>query len=143
MRPGALPPGVLDDGRRITMLTQYRHAIGGWLREVPAGCRNEGESPVQCAQRELREEAALTARQWDHLGSIVTIPSFCDEKIDLFLARQLSASAGQLDYDEVIKVKCVNFEEALAMIASDEIIDAKTIAALHHTARFLNDSKPR
>ena len=92
--PGASAVVALDDDNRIAMLTQYRHAIGGWLREVPAGCRNGTESALECAQRELREEAGLSAQQWDHLGSIVTIPSFCDEKIELFLARKLGPSAG-------------------------------------------------
>lgn len=140
--PGASAIVALDEDGRIAMLTQYRHAIGGWLRELPAGCRNEGESSLECAQRELREEAALSAKRWDHLGSIVTIPSFCDEKIDLFLARDLSLSTSQLDFDEVMKVEQIDLEQALAMIASGEIIDAKTIAALHRACAFLkNDSK--
>jgi ADP-ribose diphosphatase len=140
--PGASAIVALDSDGRIAMLRQYRHAIGGWLREVPAGCRNGHESPLECAQRELREEAALSAQLWDHLGSIVTIPSFCDEKIDLFLARNLSPSTSQLDYDEVMKVEQVDFKEALAMVTSGEIIDAKTIAALHHTDAFLRSGRP-
>ncbi|MBV8359006.1 MAG: NUDIX hydrolase [Deltaproteobacteria bacterium] len=141
--PGASAVVALDDDGWIAMLTQYRHAIGGWLREVPAGCRNGGESPLECAQRELREEAGLTARQWDHLGSIVTIPSFCDERIELFLARDLSPSTSQLDFDEVIKVERINIEQALAMVAAGEIIDAKTIAALHHVRVFLKSTGER
>lgn len=135
--PGASAIVALDDDGQIAMVRQYRHAIGGWLREVPAGCRNGAESPLECAQRELREEAAFSAARWDHLGSIVTIPSFCDEKIDLFLARQLSPCTSQLDFDEVIKVEHVDFEQALAMIAAGQIIDAKTIAALYHADAFL------
>jgi ADP-ribose pyrophosphatase len=135
--PGASAVVALDDHCRIAMLTQYRHAIGGWLFEVPAGCRNRGESALECAQRELREEAGLNARQWDHLGAIVTIPSFCDERIELFLARNLSASPSQPDFDEVIKVEQVNLEQALAMVAEGAIIDAKTIVALHHARAFL------
>ncbi len=138
--PGASAVVALDSAGRIAMLTQYRHAIGGWLREVPAGCRNGEESPLECAQRELREEAAFSAEQWDHLGSIVTIPSFCDERIDLFLARGLSPCPGELDFDEVMKVEQIDFEQALAMIASGEIIDAKTIVALHHAGAFLRHS---
>jgi ADP-ribose pyrophosphatase len=141
--PGASAIVALDDDGGIAMLTQYRHAIGGWLREVPAGCRNQGESPLECAQRELSEEAGLSAARWDYLGSIVTIPSFCDEKIELFLARQLAPSPTQLDFDEVIKVERVNFERAIAMIASGEIIDAKTIAALHHARAFLKMTSER
>lgn len=141
--PGASAIVALDDNHRIAMVTQYRHALGGWLREVPAGCRSGAESALECAQRELREEAALSAGRWDHLGSIVTIPSFCDEKIELFLARQLSPSVSQLDFDEVITVERINFEQALAMIAAGEIIDAKTIAALHHAHAFLRSASAR
>ena len=89
----------------IAMLHQYRHAIGGYLWEIPAGCRNAGETPLQCAHRELAEEAGLSARRWDHLGTIVTIPSFCDERIDLYLARDLDVATGTLDVDEVIRVR--------------------------------------
>src|SRR6266851_1758731 len=118
--PGASAVVALDDDGQIAMLTQYRHAIGGWLHEVPAGCRNGAESPLECAQRELREEAGLSARRWDHLGSIVTIPSFCDERIELFLARGLSPAEGQLDIDEVIKVERIMLEEALTMVTAGE-----------------------
>jgi ADP-ribose pyrophosphatase len=138
--PGASAIVALDDDGRIAMLTQYRHAIGGWLREVPAGCRNGAESPLECAQRELREEAGLSAQRWDHLGAIVTIPSFCDERIDLFLARDLSPSTAQLDFDEVIMLDRIDLEQALGMVAAGEIIDAKTIAALHHAHSFLKSA---
>jgi ADP-ribose pyrophosphatase len=140
--PGASAIVALDDDDRVAMLTQYRHAIGGWLREVPAGCRSGTESALECAQRELREEAGLSARQWDHLGSIVTVPSFCDEKIELFLARKLAPSAGELDFDEVLKVEQVDLQRALAMVATGEIIDAKTIAALHQAQAFLMRTSP-
>lgn len=136
--PGASAIVALDTDGTIAMLTQYRHAVGGWLREIPAGCRNSGETPRQCAERELREEAGLAARRWDHLGAIVTIPSFCDERIELFLARELSPATGELDADEVIRVERVRFDDALELIRHGEIIDAKTIAALHHTHVLLS-----
>ena len=141
--PGASAIVALDDDGRIAMLTQYRHAIGGWLREVPAGCRNGEESPLECAKRELREEAGLSAQRWDHLGAIVTIPSFCDERIELFLARDLSPSTAQLDFDEVIKIERIDLDQALAMVPAGEIIDAKTIAALHHAHAFLKSATGR
>jgi len=138
--PGASAIVALDASGAIALLTQYRHAIGGWLREIPAGCRNGAETPRQCAERELREEAGLSATRWDHLGWIVTIPSFCDERIDLFLARDLSPMSLQPDRDEVIKVERVRLDAALAMIVQGEIIDAKTIAALHHADIFLRNA---
>ena len=136
--PGAAAIVALYSDGTIATLRQYRHAIGDYLREIPAGCRNAGESPRQCAERELAEEAGLAARRWDHLGSIVTIPGFCDERIELFLARELSDVARSLDHDEVIgEVERVRLSDALTMIRRGEIIDAKTICALHHAAAFL------
>jgi ADP-ribose diphosphatase len=135
--PGACAIVALDDDGTIAMLRQYRHAIGDYLREIPAGCRDDGEEPRRCAERELGEEAGLAAARWDHLGSIVTIPSFCDERIELFLARGLRPVARKLDHDEVIAVERVKLSEALKMIRRGEIVDAKTIAALHHADAFL------
>ena len=135
--PGASAIVALDGDGSIAMLSQWRHAIGGWLWEVPAGCRDAGEDSLTCAQRELAEEAALAASRWDHLGSIVTIPSFCDERIELYLARDLSAVSGHLDSDEVIRAQRVKFPEAIAMIERGEIVDAKTIAALYRAREFL------
>jgi|SRR5579875_1420436 ADP-ribose pyrophosphatase len=141
--PGASAIVALDEFGFVVMLSQYRYAVGDWLHEVPAGCRLEGESPLQCAKRELREEAGICAARWDHLGSIVTIPSFCDERIELFLARQLSTALTQRDLDEVIKVERFGLADALALIRSGQIIDAKTIAALHHANAFLEEERKR
>jgi ADP-ribose pyrophosphatase len=135
--PGASAIVAIDTDNRIALLTQYRHAVGGWLREIPAGGRDGSESPLECAVRELREETGLTARRWDHLGSIVTIPSYCDERIELFLARALTRVGIMPEPDEVIRVERVDFNQALVMVQLGDIIDAKTIAALHHAQAFL------
>ncbi len=137
--PGAAAIVALDESGNLAMLHQYRHAIGGYLWEVPAGCRNAGETPLQCAQRELAEEAGLSAQRWDHLGAIVTIPSFCDERIDLYLARELGIASGTPDEDEVIRVEKVSFDDAMKMIRSGEIVDAKTIAALYRARDVLEE----
>ena len=129
--PGAAAIVALDEAGNLAMLHQYRYAIGGYLWEIPAGCRNVGETPIECANRELAEEAGLSARRWDHLGTIVTIPSFCDERIDLYLARDLGIATGTPDEDEVIRVEKISFHDAMRMIRDGEIVDAKTIAALY------------
>jgi ADP-ribose pyrophosphatase len=136
--PGASAIVALDRDGTVALLSQWRHAVGTWLREIPAGCRAADEHYLSCAQRELGEEAGLAAERWDHLGGIVTIPSFCDERIELFLARDLSAGAGQLDHDEVIRVARVPLVEAFEMIGRGEIIDAKTIVALYRARDFLS-----
>ena len=136
--PGASAIVALDRDGTVALLSQWRHAVGTWLREIPAGCRAAEEDYLACAQRELGEEAGLAAARWNDLGGIVTIPSFCDERIELFLARDLSAGAGQLDHDEVIRVARVPLVEAFEMIGRGEIIDAKTIVALYRARDFLS-----
>ena len=138
--PGACAIVAIDTDGKIPLLTQYRHAVGGWLREIPAGCINAGETPRDCAERELREETGLSAARWDQIGQIVTIPSFCDERVTLYLARELTAAERALEHDEVINVEHVHLDEAMSMIRRGEIFDAKTIAALHLTREFLRTS---
>ena len=66
--PGAAAIVAIDHDLRVAMLHQYRHAVGGTIWEIPAGCRGPGESGRQCAERELLEEAGVTATRWEHLG---------------------------------------------------------------------------
>lgn len=135
--PGASAVVALDDAQQIILLNQYRFAIGGWYREIPAGCREPGESSLDCAKRELREETGFSATSWDHLGAVVTIPSFCDERIELFLARDLTEHQSRPEADEILQVERVAFSNALAMIRRGAIVDAKTIVALHHANAML------
>ena len=139
--PGASAIVALYPDMTIAMLRQYRHTVGGWMREIPAGCRNAGEDPLECARRELGEEARVAAARWDHLGSIITVPSFCDERIELYLARELSEGAGTLDHDEVIAVSRVPFDETFAMIRRGDIVDAKSIVALYRARDFLEQER--
>jgi ADP-ribose pyrophosphatase len=138
--PGAAAIVALDQQRRVAMLHQYRHAVGATIWEIPAGCRGAGESGHQCAQRELLEEAGVSAVRWDHLGSLVTIPSICDERIELYLARDLSHTATNHEADEVIRVEWIELARVIGMIREGEIIDAKTIAGIFQAHAFLAES---
>src|SRR5215470_19402345 len=111
--PGAAAIVAVDAGGEVTLLRQLRHAAGGFIWEVPAGTLAPGEAPAACARRELREEAGLLAGQWTALGSILTTPGFCDERIHLFLARRLSEAVQSLDPDEVLTVTRVPLRRAL------------------------------
>ena len=133
--PGASAAVPLFPDGTVTILRQYRHAVGGWIWEVPAGKLDKpGEDPLECAQRELGEEAGLAAARWDKLGSIFTTPGFCDEIIHLYLARDLSEVPRAHEADEVIEVHRMPLVDALGMIPREEIQDTKTIAALQATA---------
>jgi ADP-ribose pyrophosphatase len=140
--PGAAAIVALDHDQRVAMIHQYRHAVGGTIWEIPAGCRGPGERGLQCAQRELLEEAGVSAAHWDHLGSLVTIPSICDERIELYLARELSHGATNHEADEVISVEWLELGRVIKMIRSGEIIDAKTIAAIYQANAVVADENP-
>jgi len=132
--PGAAAVVAVDGQGEVALLHQFRHAAGGFIWEIPAGTLGPAEAPDACARRELREETGLEAAAWAALGSIVTTPGFCDERIHLFLAQQLSDGSQALDLDEVLSVTRVPMRRALAMVRSGEIEDAKTIAGLHRAA---------
>jgi ADP-ribose pyrophosphatase len=129
--PGASAVVPLRDNGHVILIHQFRYAVGGYLYEVPAGKLTPGESPQACAEREVEEEIGYRAGHLDALGSIVTAPGFCDERIHLFLATELAASAQSLDQDEVLTVVEMPFEEAMEKIRDQTIQDAKSIAALY------------
>jgi ADP-ribose pyrophosphatase len=142
--PGAAAAVPLHDDGSVTLLRQWRHAVGGWIWEVPAGKLDRpGEDPLACARRELAEEAGLAAVRWDKLGSIYTTPGFCDEIIHLYLARELSEVLRAHEPDEVIEVHRIALTDALARIPTEEIRDTKTLAALQATALLLGAGLPR
>jgi ADP-ribose pyrophosphatase len=135
--PGASAVVAVDARGEVTLIHQFRFAAGGFIWEVPAGTLAPGEAPEACARRELREETGLDATQWTSLGSILTTPGFCDERIHLFLARDLADAAQALDHDEVLTVSRLPFRRALDMVRDGQIEDAKSIAALHRAAAEL------
>jgi ADP-ribose pyrophosphatase len=135
--PGAAAVVAIDAEERVVLERQYRHAAGGFILEIPAGKLDGPEDPLVCAQRELQEEAGLVAAAYTYLGSILTVPGFCDERIHLFLARQLRGAKQALEPDEVLSLEWVPLRRALEMIRAGDIQDAKTIAGLHHAAAQL------
>lgn len=121
----------LPDGR-IVLIRQFRHAVGGTIFEVPAGKLTAGEDPAVCAARELEEETGYRAGTLERLTTILTTPGFTNERIHLFVARDLQAAEQRLDADEVLNVVTMTLNEAIEKYLSGEIIDAKSICALTH-----------
>ena len=139
---GASAVVAVDEAGRVTLIRQYRFATGGYIWELPAGVLDHAaEPPLDCAVRELREEVGLRAGEWRPLGTIFTTPGFCDERIHLFLARNLEDVGHERGDDEVIdEVRSVPLDEAIAMIRRGEIVDAKTIAALYLAADAVGEA---
>lgn len=135
--PGAAAVVPLSPDGSVLLVRQYRHATGGTILEVPAGKLDPGESPESCARRETEEETGYRAGELVPLGWIWTTPGFTDERIWLFLARQLETSHQDLQADEDLVVERLPLQEALSLALSGGIDDGKSICALLRAAGFL------
>lgn len=120
---------VFDDGT-IALVKQYRHPAVRYLLELPAGTLNDRERPEIGAARELEEELGVVAGRLEKLTEFFVSPGFCEEKMWLYLATDLTNTAQRLEDDELIEVVRLPFERALQMISEGEIQDAKTIIGL-------------
>jgi ADP-ribose pyrophosphatase len=120
---------VFDDGT-VALVRQYRHPALRYLLEVPAGTLNRGERPEEGAARELEEELGVISGNMAMLVEFFVSPGFCEEKMWVYLATELTETAQQLEADELIEVVRLPFSRALEMISDGEIEDAKTIIGL-------------
>ncbi len=120
---------AFDDGT-VALVRQYRHPAVRYLLELPAGTLDNQESPEAGAARELEEELGLVAGKLEKLSEFYVSPGFCEEKMWLYLATDLTETAQRLDDDEMIEVVRLPIERALQMITDGEIEDAKTIIGL-------------
>ncbi|MBA3497006.1 MAG: NUDIX hydrolase [Gemmatimonadota bacterium] len=124
----------LDDPRsadpQVLLIRQFRHAAEDFVWEVPAGRLDAGESPAQCARRELEEETGMRARTIEPLTTIFTTPGFTDERIHLFLAHGLDAGEHRREADEFMEVHTRRWSAVLDMVRSGAIQDGKTLTAL-------------
>ena len=129
---------------RVLLEKQYRHAAGRFLYELPAGRIDEGENELRAAKRELLEETGYSARSWKRVLRFWASPGFVAEAMSLYLARDLQLGTAQPEDDEVIEMKLLPLEKAVAMVLNGTIQDAKTIAGvlwLDHKNRSRTKSK--
>ena len=121
---------VLDNGH-ILMVKQYRNAIERETLEIPAGSRDSVDEPTRiCAARELEEETGYKTDNLELLITVATTVAFCNEKIDIYLARDLKPTRQHLDENEFLDVYEYDIDELLQMIFERKIQDSKTMAAL-------------
>lgn len=124
----------------VVLVRQYRPALHRLTLELPAGMRDQPDEPaLETAQRELREEVGLTAREWTRLGCHISAPGISDSQVELFLARSLE----QVDTDrhgpeeQHMTTEEVALSDALTMVADGVIDDAKTVIGLLLTEQLL------
>jgi len=133
--PGGGVALAINSANEVCLLRQYRHAANGWIWELPGGLIEADEDPLNCAQRELREEAGVEAAHWEPIMSFWSTPGFCTEKLYLFYATELSEVATQRDPDEVLEVHWLPLSEALQLCDRGDISDAKTLLGLYALQR--------
>lgn len=132
--PGGAAAVAIDAEDRICLLHQFRHAAGGYIYELPAGKLEPDEPPEVTARRELAEEAAVTAENWQSLGAYFSSPGCFTEVIHLYLATELKPAASAPEADEVFQVEWWPFEKALEKALGGEFTDAKTIIGILRAA---------
>ena len=117
---------LLSDGT-VLMERQYRYPHGRVFFEIPAGKLNfKGEDPLEAAKRELREETGAIAQKYTSLGELVPSPALISERIEMFLAEDITFTERELDEDEFLEVERVPLKALYDMVMSGEIKDAKT-----------------
>lgn len=121
---------VLPDGR-ILLVRQYRPALERYTLEIPAGAKDSVDEPsITCAARELEEETGYRSDDLTLLLNLRTTVAFCDETIDIFLARNLMPGHQHLDPAEAIDLKEYELQELIRLIYNGTIQDSKTLSAI-------------
>ena len=115
---------------RVLLVKQYRYAYGECVYEIPAGKLEKGEDPMLAAARELEEEAGVRAKSLEKLFTVYPTPGYTNEKIHVYLAKDVEKTDRHLDDGEFLEVEFVPLEKIKEMLEKDEINDAKTIIAL-------------
>ncbi|HEY5618682.1 MAG TPA: NUDIX hydrolase [Vicinamibacterales bacterium] len=133
--PGSVVLIPVTERGEIVLVRQYRHAIGRWAWELPAGSLKYGEDPTSAAVRECHEEIALIPSSLEPLGSFFPTPGYCDEEMHFYRATGLRPPGeddpiAHQDEDEDIEARPFSIDAIRTMIKKRDIVDLKTMAGL-------------
>ena len=138
--PNAVAVVAVDREGHVALVRQLREAVRAELLELPAGGLEPGETPLECAKRELAEETGLTGGTWRHAGGFFTTPGFCRERMELFFAEGLERGEAAPDADEQFEHVRVPVAELPGLLP--QIEDAKTLAGLLLYLQHLESPPP-
>ena len=128
---------ITDQGR-ILILKQYRFCLDKYIYEFPSGKIEKDEDALFCMIRELKEEAGIFASNLNYIGQIYAAPSYSNELINLFIAKDLKEVYKEKDPDEYIEVIDISIKKAELLIEKGEIMDSASIAIFKKAKKFLN-----
>ncbi len=140
--PGAVMIIPLQADGQVVLERQWRHPVGQAFVEFPAGKLDPNESALACGQRELLEETGYVAGEWTYLGGFHNAIGYSDEKIHVYLARDLTLQEQKLDAGEVLEVFTQPWQDLLEGVRAGRITDVKTIVGAHWLADFLAGQWP-
>ena len=140
--PGAVCVVPVTDKGEVIMVKQFRYAFNQVLLEIPAGKLEKGEDPLEAAKRELEEESGVVAGTIEHIGELYTTVAILDEKIQMYLATDLTYKNAHPDDGEFLEIEKIPLSTLVDMVMKGEIKDSKTQIAILKAERILaNRSK--
>ena len=135
--PGAVCIVPVDNDGNVIMVRQFRYAFGEVMLEIPAGKLEPGEEPLPAAMRELEEETGTVAGKIRHMGELYTTVAIFDEKIQMYLATDLTYKDAHPDSDEFLEVEKIPLDTLVDMVMRGEIKDSKTQIAILKADKIL------
>jgi len=139
--PGAVAVVPVNKKGEIILVKQYRYPVEKILIEIPAGKLDNREPAIECAERELHEEAGVVNGTLEHLATIYTSPGFSDEKMDIFIATEFEEKENNPDQDEFLHIFKAKISDCLEMIENGSICDAKSIIGIMLARDYLLKKK--
>jgi ADP-ribose pyrophosphatase len=139
--PGAAVMVPMPDPETVVLVRQFRYPLGRHFYEMPAGKIDPGEETLATAKRELLEECGYEAAEWRHMATIHPCIGYADERMELYLARQLRDVGRTPDEDEFLERVTLSFAEALRWVKEGKITDQKTVIGLLWADKFCSGSR--
>lgn len=132
----------VDDGGGVWLVREYKYAVGRASLECACGGLDAGESPLDAARRELREETGLEAEEWTPLGAVDPFTSAVRGPNHLFLARGLREAGRKPDAGEVIDIVRMSLDEAVERVMAGEVTHAASCVLILKAAMLIRQSAP-